>query len=93
MPDYVIDANVLISFLISGKASHKNILRSFHFLAPEFILTEVKQYQQEIFTKTKQSESQLRTYTLGVFGELTVLPDYFTELENLLLTSKMLEKN
>ncbi len=92
MLDFVIDANVLISFLISGKASHRNILRSFQFLAPEFILSEVKQYEQEIFTKTKQSEAQLRTYTLGVFGELTILPDYFTELENLLLASQMLEK-
>lgn len=86
------DANVLISFLISGKASYKNILQGFHFLAPEFILSEVKQYEQEIFTKTKQNEEQLRNYTLGVFGELTVLPSYFTETENLLLASQMLEK-
>jgi len=92
MPDFVIDANVLISFLISGKASHKCILRSFRFVAPEFILSEVKQYEQEIFTKTKQSEAQLRSYTLDIFGELTILPDYFTEIENLLSASQMLEK-
>ena len=67
-------------------------MRSFHYLAPAFILSEVNQCEQEIFTKTKQREVQLRSYTLGGFGELTVLPDYFTEIENLLLANKMFEK-
>lgn len=92
MLDFVIDANVLISFLISGRASHRTILQEFHFLAPEFILTEVKLYEREIFAKTKLEEAQLRVYTLGIFGELTILPDYFTETENLLIASQMLEK-
>ena len=57
MYDYVIDANVLISFLISGRATNKAILRSFHFYAPEFILAEVKSYHDVILAKTKMDEA------------------------------------
>jgi predicted nucleic acid-binding protein len=92
MPEYVIDAKVLISFLIAGKASYKSILRSYRFHAPEFILAEIKQYEPVIFSKTKLSETQLRNYTLDVFREITILPDYFIETENLLKAIQLLEK-
>lgn len=41
MTDFVIDANVLMSILISGKSSYKPILSYFHFKLPEFALVEV----------------------------------------------------
>lgn len=92
MQDYIIDANVLISFLISGKASYKSILRSFRFFVPEFILSEIKEYEHEIFTKSKLDDDQLRSYTLDLFEELVVLPGYFTEAKNLLSAQQMLDK-
>ncbi len=92
MQDFVIDANVLISFLISGKSSYKSILRGFHFFSPEFLLSEIREYEHEIFAKTKMSEEQLRSYTLDVFQELTFLPEYFAEAKNLHSAQQMLEK-
>ena len=92
MLDYIVDANVIISFLISGRASHKSILRNFRFLAPEFILSEIKEYEQVVFGKTKLNNEQLRSYTLDIFRELTILPSYFPNPATLLSSQKMLEK-
>lgn len=92
MIDYVIDANVLISFLISGKAQYKTILRNFHFIAPEFILAEVKEYADEIIAKTKLGEDNFRSFSMDVFKELTILPEYFQKGEHLLVAHQMLGK-
>jgi hypothetical protein len=36
MTDFVIDANVLMSILISGRASYKPLLATYNFLVPDF---------------------------------------------------------
>lgn len=42
MTDFVIDANVLMSILISGKAGYRPILTFNNFILPDFALIEVE---------------------------------------------------
>jgi len=41
MTDFVMDANVLMSILISGKASYRPILTYYQFILPDFVFIEV----------------------------------------------------
>ena len=47
--DFIIDTNILMSFLISGKSSYKPLLKCYNFYLPEFGLTEIDKYQHIIF--------------------------------------------
>ena len=45
MMDLIIDANVLMSILISGKASYRPILTFYNFILPDFALVEIEKYR------------------------------------------------
>jgi hypothetical protein len=47
MTDFVIDANVLMSILISGKAGYRPILTFNNFILPDFALIEVEKYGRQ----------------------------------------------
>ncbi|MBD2756372.1 PIN domain-containing protein [Spirosoma validum] len=74
---YVINANVLMSALISGKAFYKTIFGSLDILLPEFALVEIEKYKETIFQKSKLDEVAMSCYTLNLFQQLTILPNYF----------------
>jgi predicted nucleic acid-binding protein len=50
--EFVVDANVLISVLISGKASYKLILSFLDLFTPDFALEEIEKYKPVIFERT-----------------------------------------
>ncbi len=77
MLDYVIDANILIGMLISGKARYKQLVDIFRFVTPVFALKEIDKYKPEILEKTKMSEEQLLEYAFSIFSKTTVLPRIF----------------
>lgn len=52
--NYVINTNIILGFIISGKASYKPLIRTFNFILPDFGLIEIDKYQHVIFEKTKQ---------------------------------------
>jgi hypothetical protein len=56
MTDFVINANVLMSILISGKAGYRPILTFNNFILPDFALIEVEKYKDILKVKTKMSE-------------------------------------
>ena len=72
--DLVIDANVLMSMLISGKASYKELTGYFHFILPEFVFVEIDKYKDVIRTKSKLDEPQFNRFAYAVFSNLTILP-------------------
>ena len=47
--DYVIDANVLISMMITGKASYYTLTKFFRFYIPDYALQELNEYQSMMF--------------------------------------------
>jgi len=51
MLDYVIDTNVVMSMLISGKSHYRTILNYYKFYLQEFSLTELDEYKHIIVEK------------------------------------------
>lgn len=92
MIDFVIDANVLMSILISGRAGYRPILSFNNFILPDFALIEIEKYKDILMSKTKLSKSQFTEWTYFVFSELTILPQYVLEQEIVEKTQILLEK-
>ncbi len=65
---YIIDANVLMSILISGKSQYLNLLSLFNFYLPEFAFTEVNLYKEVILQKTKLDENQFKQFSFTIFS-------------------------
>lgn len=90
MIDFVIDANILMSILISGRASYKPILAFHNFILPEFVLIEIEKYKQILMTKTRMSENEFIEWSYFVFSEITILPNYILKKEILEKTEILL---
>ncbi len=76
MTDFVVDANVLMSILISGKASYRPVLAFHRFILPDFALVEVAKYQEVLSRKTRMQEDEFVQWTYYVFSQMTFLPLY-----------------
>lgn len=72
---YLIDANIIFSMLISGKEIYLDIFNKNSFYVPDFALFELQKYQIMLLEKSKLSHEKLKTYTLSLFGYLTVVPN------------------
>ncbi len=92
MTDFVIDANVLMSILISGKAGYRPILTFNDFILPDFAMIEIEKYKEILKVKTKMSSTQFTEWTYFVFAQLTVLPQYVLEQDILIKSEQLLEK-
>ena len=74
--DFVVDTNIIMNILISGKASYKPLLKCYNFILPEFGLVEIDKYQQIIFDKSKLKRDEIINYSYFLFSEITILPNY-----------------
>ncbi len=92
MTDFVVDANVLMSILISGKASYRPILNFHNFILPDFALVEIEHYKNTLRSKTKLSATQFTQWTYFVFSQLTILPQYVLAQDSLIKSQRLLEK-
>lgn len=72
--DYVLDANIVMSLLIGGRATTFNFLSQFDFYSPDYIIHELDLHTDLIRKKTKLSDDQLSRYALALFSRLTILP-------------------
>ena len=70
----MLDANIVMSLLIGGKAATFSFLDQFNFYSPDFIFNELDLYTDLIRKKTKFSDEQLSRHTLNVFRRMTILP-------------------
>ncbi len=92
MKDYVIDANVLMSIIISGKATYKNLLIYYNFIIPEFGLVEIDKYQNTMFQKTSMKRNELINFSYAVFSAITILPNYILDEKIIKESIKLVEK-
>ncbi|TAF73806.1 MAG: PIN domain-containing protein [Bacteroidetes bacterium] len=92
MLDYVVDANVLMSVLISQKASYKPILTHYNFIFPDFVLLEIEKYKTILKQKTNNNEDAFLHWSYFVFSRLTILPQYVLTNESIEKSKKLLEK-
>jgi len=44
--DYVLDANIIISLLIGGKATTYDFLQVYNFYSPDFVFNELDAYSE-----------------------------------------------
>ncbi|MBU1252163.1 MAG: hypothetical protein KJ905_01705 [Nanoarchaeota archaeon] len=76
---FVVDANVVISSLIcegvaSSVFSINSILNKFKFIAPEFLLEEVKKHKSKALKLTKFSEQEFKEAYEFLINEITFIP-------------------
>jgi predicted nucleic acid-binding protein len=90
--DYVIDVNILMSILISGKSAYRPILKYHNFIMPEFVLVEVEKYKEVLKKRTKLQEQAFLHWSYFVFSDLTILPNYVLSDESLEKSKKLLDK-
>jgi predicted nucleic acid-binding protein len=74
MQEYVVDANVLISIMISGKSTYKPILTYYDFYSPDFVFEEIDKYKPTILEKTKMNIEELQIFTFFIFNQVSVIP-------------------
>lgn len=91
MVDYVIDTNVVMSMLISGKAHYRTILTFVKFYLPEFSLTELDEYKKVIFEKSKFTEIELKEFIYFVFSSISVIPGFALSKESIKLANNFCE--
>ena len=71
----VIDGNRVIAALIKESTTREIILDSiFEFIAPEFILIEVKKYRDEIIKKAKITEEEFEILLGIIFENIKIIP-------------------
>jgi predicted nucleic acid-binding protein len=90
MTSFVIDANVLMSMLISGKSGYRPILTFHTFILPDFALVEIDKYKNALKGKTRMSADQLTEWTYFVFDHLTILPYYVLGAESIAKSERLL---
>ena len=90
--DFVIDANVLMSILISGKASYRPVLSFYRFILPDFALVEIEKYRNVLTDKTKMQDDEFVRWSYFVFSQITFLPYYILSEGSLEKSAALLEK-
>jgi hypothetical protein len=90
MTDFIIDANILMSMLISGKAVYRPILSYYRFITPDFVFVEIDKYSPVITQKTKLNEAELRQWTYYIFSQIRAMPKFVLSEETLEKTSELL---
>lgn len=83
MIDYILDANVIISALISGKADTKALFQYYNFSSPEFLFNELDTHKNVILSKTRFDTQDLNAFTISIFKNLNVLPHFVLSTESL----------
>lgn len=86
--ELVIDANVLISALISppGKSCELIFFDELKLSAPELILKEFLSHKQEIINKSKLSEEDVQTLLSLLISKISIVP--FSEFSEFLSKAK-----
>ncbi len=76
MRSYVVDANAIFSAVISGREIYIQAFAANTFYVPDFTLDEIQQYQLLLLNKTKLAPEALRVFTLRLFSNLIVVPNF-----------------
>lgn len=86
--ELVIDANVVISALISwhGKSRDLIFLNNLSLFAPEYLLEETEKYKELIIKKSDLDESSFELATSLIFSKINLIP--FSEFESFITKAK-----
>ena len=76
MNQYILDANILFSGVISQKAIYRVIFNGNVSYTPDFVLTELNTYRSVFLKKSAVKGTDLKEFTLFLFSKIVVVPDY-----------------
>ncbi len=76
MNQYVLDANVLFSGVMSQKAIYRAMFDQNRYYTPDFVLAELNNYRKVLLKKSAVKGTDLKEFTLFLFSKITVVPDY-----------------
>jgi predicted nucleic acid-binding protein len=97
MKNYIIDANIIFSALISGKEAYFKLFSLHQFYLPDYALQELEKYRQVILKKRKTDNETFKSKLLSLFSLITIVPDLVISTENfeqaLALCSEIDEKD
>ncbi len=79
---FITDANVLFSAIISGKSLYKHMVKTHEIFTLDYIFLELAEYQVLILEKTKLDDIQLTPYLLALFSHIKVLPSMILSEES-----------
>ena len=71
--NFVIDANIIFSSLMSGKTFYMDFLNKNEAYAPDFLFEEIDEQENIIINKTPLKE-EFYKYALEIFKYLTIIP-------------------
>ena len=60
MNEFVLDANIIFSSLLSGKGFYRRIFENNKFYSPDITFLEIKKYQRVILSKSKIKTTELQ---------------------------------
>jgi len=87
----VVDANRIIAALIK-KSTTRGLLfdNSFSFIAPDFILAEVRKYESEIIKKANISQREFELVLTLIFENIIIVPkeEYMQHVEDSFVDDK-----
>ena len=91
--DLVIDANIIISSLISIHGKNFDLIfnERVNIYAPEFLLEEVKNYKNEIISKAQISESDFNIFLSIISSKIEIIPK--EEFSNFREQAKIIKKS
>ena len=81
--DYVVDANVLISMLISGRASYYTLAKSYRLYTPDYALLELETYRSVVLVKSSLQTTEVRSFMRRLFPWLRIIPSLAIDPDNL----------
>lgn len=86
--DLVIDANILMSALISARGKNLDLIFNdgLKLYAPEFLLEEVRKHKQEIIEKSKLSAKELDLFLSIISTRIEFMP--FDEFQKFMKEAK-----
>jgi len=77
MNEFVLDANIIFSSLLSGKGFYRRVFEKNKFYSPDFAFLEIQKYQQVILSKTQMDADRLQEFTLFIFSKIVFIPAYY----------------
>lgn len=86
MNQYILDANILFSGILSKKDFYRKIFEENQFFIPDFALLELSKYKQRLLEKNQDVFKEFQDFVLFIFSRLVVVPDFFIS-ENSLNTA------
>ncbi|GAB2562761.1 PIN domain-containing protein [Spirosoma areae] len=80
--EFIVDANVLFSCLISGRDYYLTFLSDNRIFTIDFVFEELQLHQEIIAQRTRIPSDQFQKFILTVFERITVVPNLLISTQN-----------